>query len=208
MSGNQVGQSISGNTITLPKSTRNNTLEDFINNIIINGGLTVNDTNFIIQNAADNTKKARFDASLIAPSTLQVFSFPNNSGTLALISDIPLLQTGGPIVVASSVLTGFVGVPTTTVDFMRVDNVVTAGFRINGLSVPGATQQCTLSFILPTGGIANTANGAATLVYSTNVSEGGFNVLTSNSPSILVTGNNETANGLACTITGTVVYRF
>ncbi len=47
------------------------------------------DAEFFLFNAIDTTKQAYFDASLLTTDTNRTYSFPNQDGTLALLSDIP-----------------------------------------------------------------------------------------------------------------------
>jgi hypothetical protein len=54
--------------------------------------LTVNDSQLTIQDDADNTKKAVFQASAISTGTTRTYTFPNASGTLALTSDLSAYQ--------------------------------------------------------------------------------------------------------------------
>lgn len=51
------------------------------------------DNTFTIQNAADNTKQAKFDASAISPSTTRTFAFPNSSDTLVGTTVVQTLQS-------------------------------------------------------------------------------------------------------------------
>jgi len=52
------------------------------------GGTTFVDATWVIQNDADNSKQAQFDASLISPSTTGIYQFPNKNGTFAMTSDV------------------------------------------------------------------------------------------------------------------------
>ena len=49
------------------------------------------DTEFAIVNAADESKQAKFDLSLVTTSTTRTYNYPDKNGTIALLSDI----TGG-----------------------------------------------------------------------------------------------------------------
>lgn len=51
-------------------------------------GAPFDDDDALVQNAADNTKQARFDASAITTATERVYTLPDEDGTLALTSDV------------------------------------------------------------------------------------------------------------------------
>ena len=48
---------------------------------------TVTDTSFAIQDVADNTKKAKFEASSISTATTRTYTLPNVNGTLITTGD-------------------------------------------------------------------------------------------------------------------------
>ena len=58
------------------------------------GGVTLTslDSNTTIQDNADPTKQAKFEASGISTATTRTFTFPNASGTFALVSDLSTYQ--------------------------------------------------------------------------------------------------------------------
>lgn len=64
------------------------------NNVAITGGtisgvtLTSLDTNTTLQDNTDPTKQVKFEASGITTATTRTYTFPNASGTLALVSDL------------------------------------------------------------------------------------------------------------------------
>lgn len=52
--------------------------------------LLLNDDQFTIYNSIDSSKVIKFDASLITTTTTRTFSFPDENGTVALFSQIPI----------------------------------------------------------------------------------------------------------------------
>ena len=53
-----------------------------------------NDNDFEILNNTDNTKKIKFDASQITTGTTRTLTAPDQNGTIALTSDVPIETTG------------------------------------------------------------------------------------------------------------------
>lgn len=66
------------------------------NALMIDGeGTKVKDASFLIQDDADDSKRAKFQASAISTGTTRTYTLPNKSDTLATLSDI--VATGGVI---------------------------------------------------------------------------------------------------------------
>lgn len=70
---------------------------DAPNNALVldGGGVKVKDASFLIQDDADSSKQAKFQASAISTGTTRTYTLPNKSDTLATLSDI--VSTGGVI---------------------------------------------------------------------------------------------------------------
>ncbi len=82
------GTGVSGNpTISLPSSIILTSKTVTGGNFDFPDGLTVHDGIFTIQDLAGDSRAAQFDCTNIAISTTRTFSFPNASGTLALVGD-------------------------------------------------------------------------------------------------------------------------
>jgi hypothetical protein len=61
----------------------------------LNVKVNFTDSEFTIVSSADNSKKAKFDLSLVTTSTTRTYIYPDKNGTIALLSDVatPDLQT-------------------------------------------------------------------------------------------------------------------
>lgn len=81
---------------------------------VITGAKTINDANFTIQDDADNTKKAKFEASGITTATTRTYTLPNSSGTIYVSggTDVPVAD-GGTGRSTSSISYGIIAAGTT-----------------------------------------------------------------------------------------------
>lgn len=88
---------------------------------LTNKTITVKDSLLTIQDDADTTKQAQFQASGITTGTTRTYTLPNATGTLSLTSD---LTTYAPL--ASPALTGVPTAPTAAVDTNTTQVATTA----------------------------------------------------------------------------------
>ncbi len=145
------------------------------------------DGNFTIRNQSVNTKTAQFDTSLISVATTRTFTFPNESGTIALVSD---LDSFWPLAGAAALTS------TVTIDAAENDISITglnsfslqnsagpsltisdAGVAFSGSSAIVSFSSATNSVVVNTSTIAFTTNSISRLVIE---NDGSWNVNGSN----------------------------
>lgn len=131
---------------------------------------TVTDTNFTIQDDADNTKKAKFQASGITTATTRTYTLPNVNGTL--------VTTGDTATVTNTMLAG-------SIADTKLSTIATAGKVSN--SATTATSANTASAIVArdasgnftagniTASLIGNANTATTLKTARNINGVSFN---------------------------------
>lgn len=114
----------------------------------VSNTITVLDSQLTVQNDGGNgSNTVQFDLTNVTqPQTL---SAPDKSGTIALVSDLPVWGTWSPSFSSQS---GWTLTPSTVAGapiFVRIGNKVMCWLTINGLRDPGSTQTLTLRFTLP-----------------------------------------------------------
>jgi hypothetical protein len=105
-------------------------------------GLYLNDDQFAVYNAADNSKMISFNVSSIATGTKRVATWPDKDGTVAMLSDIGSLSIGN----FSQTADGVTVVNTTT-------ETSIVGSGVGSLSIPANTFQIGDSFHAKIGGL-------------------------------------------------------
>ena len=104
--------------------------------------ITVQDTEFTIQDNADNTKQAKFEASGISTGTTRTYTLPNNSGQLLI---------GGTTVTGSGGLTGggdistnqVISVATNGITNAMLAQIATATFKARSTAGTGNVEDLT-----------------------------------------------------------------
>jgi len=107
---------------------------------------TVTDASFTIQDDADNTKKARFQAGSITTATIRTYTFPNVNGTI--------VTTGDASTVTNTMLAG-------SIADTKLNTITTAGKVAN--SATTATAANTASAIVARDASGDFIAGKATL---------------------------------------------
>ena len=89
---------------------------------INNAQLLLNDDQFSVYNAIDNTKQITFDVSAISTATKRTATWPNKDGTIAMLSDI---TSGG--------FTDYSNIDTTNIITFSTVGVTHSNLVVNGL---------------------------------------------------------------------------
>lgn len=141
-------------------------------NVLSGTALTINDTNFVLQDNVDNTKQAQFELSGITTATTRTYTLPNVTGALATLGNLAQTFAGAVTVTgafaanatsvtataattlnlagAATASTVNIGYGATTTGVSKTVNVGTGGVSgsttsVNiGSSVAGATSNVTL----------------------------------------------------------------
>jgi len=114
-------------TLTFPDTTTDLaglgvTSQTWTGTNIFAGNTDVRDTNFSIQNTADNTKEARFDVSGFTTSTIRTLILPNSSTTLAGLGVVSQTWTGTNLFVGVTNLVGNVTIGDATSDTVTINS--------------------------------------------------------------------------------------
>jgi len=146
-------------------------------NMVVGAGatFTTNDDAFTIQDDADNTKKAKFEASSITAGTARTYNLPNGNGTLALLD---ISQT-------------FLGTQTFN------DISVTGNTTLGNANSDALTVNATSTFNAPITGASATFNNNLTVNDNTTLGNAPADALTVNATSTFnapITGTSATFN--------------
>jgi len=110
--------------------------------------ILLNDNQFSVYNAVDNTKQIAFDASVIATATKRTATWPDKDGTVAMLSDI----TGGGVFTPTINSTNMVEVSQESDFGVAVGSVIT--LTTNTTYFIRGNVNCTNRILIDTEGIA------------------------------------------------------
>jgi len=122
--------------------------------------ILLNDNQFSVYNAIDNTKQIAFDASVIATATKRTATWPDKDGTVAMLSDIGSLSIGNYAQTANSA----------TINTTGEQSIVGSG--VGSLSIPADAFIVGDSFHAKIGGVLNATGGGGRSELIVNIKTG------------------------------------
>ncbi len=137
--------------------------------------ILLNDNQFAVYNAADNSKQIAFDASVIATATKRTATWPDKDGTVAMLSDVSIgnyAQT----------------VQSATINTTGEQSIV--GVGVGSLAIPADAFVVGDSFHAKIGGVLNATGGGGRSEIIVNI-KAGATVLASTGVFDLDTANNQ-----------------